>query len=119
MGKADRLNKRPDWEIEVEKDNEKQMLVKKEWLEIKRIRLVEVIIGGVNLLNRVRKSKARDDEVIKAVEEIKQTEVKILRDEEWCQEDGLMLKEGKVYVPKDKKLRAEVIRLYHNMPVVL
>ena len=27
------------------------------------------------------------------------------------------MKEGKVYVPKDKKLRAEVIRLYHNIPV--
>jgi len=26
-----------------------------------------------------------------------------------------MLKEGKVYVPKDEKLRAEVIRLHHNM----
>ena len=26
-----------------------------------------------------------------------------------------MLKEGKVYVPKDKKLRVEVIRLYHDM----
>jgi len=28
-----------------------------------------------------------------------------------------MLKEGKVYVPKDKKLRAEVIRLHHDTPV--
>jgi len=28
-----------------------------------------------------------------------------------------MLKEGKVYVPKDKKLRAEVIRLHHGIPM--
>jgi len=28
-----------------------------------------------------------------------------------------MLKEGKVYVPKDEKLRVEVIRLHHDMPV--
>ena len=28
-----------------------------------------------------------------------------------------MYKEGKVYVPKDDKLRAEIIRLYHDMPV--
>ena len=28
-----------------------------------------------------------------------------------------MLKEGKVYVPKDEELRVEVIRLHHNMPV--
>jgi len=28
-----------------------------------------------------------------------------------------MYKEGKVYVPKDDKLRAEIIRLHHNTPV--
>jgi len=28
-----------------------------------------------------------------------------------------MYKEGKVYVPKDKVLRVEIIRLYHNIPV--
>jgi len=41
----------------------------------------------------------------------------MLRDEEWHQENGLMLKEGKVYIPRDEKLRAEVIRLHHDMPV--
>jgi len=28
-----------------------------------------------------------------------------------------MYKEGKVYVPKDNKLRTEIIRLYHDTPV--
>ena len=28
-----------------------------------------------------------------------------------------MYKKGKVYVPKDDKLRAEIIRLHHDMPV--
>jgi len=28
-----------------------------------------------------------------------------------------MYKEGKVYMPKDKKLRAEIIRLHHNTPM--
>ena len=27
-----------------------------------------------------------------------------------------MLKEGKVYMPKDEELRAEVIQLHHNIP---
>ena len=31
-------------------------------------------------------------------------------------EGELVLKEGKVYVPKDEELRAEVIRLHHDMP---
>ena len=117
MGKADGLSRRPDWEVGVEKDNEEQMLVKKEWLEIKRIRITEVVIEGVDLLDKVRKCEAKDDKVVKAVEEIKQARVKMLRDEEWHWEDRLMLKEGKVYVPKDEKLRAEVIRLHHDTPV--
>jgi len=117
MGKADELSRRPDWEVGVEKDNEEQVLVKKEWIEARRVRTAEVIIEGVNLLDKVRKSKAKDNEVVKAVEEMKRAGVKMLRDEEWRQEDGLMLKEEKVYVPKDERLRAEVIRLHHDMPV--
>jgi len=117
IGKADRLSRRPDWEIGIEKDNEEQVLVKKEWLEVKRIRVTEVVIEGVDLLEKVRKYKAKDDKVVKVVEEMKRAGVKMLRDEEWHQEDGLMLKEGKVYIPRDEKLRAEVIRLHHNMPV--
>ena len=115
--KADRLSRRPDWEVRIEKDNEEQMLVKKEWLEIKNIRVMEVVIEGVDLLEKVRKYEAKDDEVVKVVEEMKQAGVKMLRDEEWHQEDGLMLKEGKVYVPRDEKLRAEVIRLHYDTPV--
>ena len=53
--------------------------------------------------------------MIKAVEEMKRAGVKMLRDEEWREEDGLMLKEGKVYVPKDEALRVEIIRLHHNI----
>jgi len=41
----------------------------------------------------------------------------MLRDEEWREEDGIMLKERKVYVPKDKALRVEIIRLHHDMPM--
>ena len=84
---------------------------------MRRVRVAEVIIEEVNLLDKVKKSKAKDDEVVKAVEEMKQAEVKMLRDKEWRQEDGLMLKEGKVYVPKDEELRAEVIRLHHDTPI--
>jgi len=41
-----------------------------------------VIIEGVDVLERIRKSEARDDKVIKAVEEMKKAGVKMLRDEE-------------------------------------
>jgi len=38
----------------------------------------------------------------------------MLRDEEWREVNGVIYKEGKVYVPKDDKLRAEIIRLHHD-----
>jgi len=71
MGKADRLSRRPDWEVGVERDNKEQTLVKKEWLEVNRIRIAKVIIKGVDLLDKVRKCEAIDNEVVKVVEEMK------------------------------------------------
>jgi len=41
----------------------------------------------------------------------------MLRDKEWREVNGVMYKEGKVYVPRDEKLRAEIIWLHHDMPV--
>jgi len=117
MGKADSLSRRPDWEVRVEKDNEDETLVKPEWLEVRRTEVVEIIVDGVDLLEEVRKSKVKDNEVVKAVEEMKQAGVKMLRDKEWKEVDGIMYKEGKVYVLKDEKLRAEIIRLHHDMPI--
>jgi len=46
-------------------------LVKSEWLEVRKTERVEVIVEGVNLLEKVRKSKVKDDKVVKAVEEMK------------------------------------------------
>jgi len=43
--------------------------------------------------------------------------VKVLRDKKWREHKGLMLKKEKVYILKDKKLRAEIVRLYHDMLV--
>ena len=58
-------------------------LVKPEWLEVKRIQVAEVIVEGMDILEKIKRSEARDDEVIKAVEEIKRAGVKMLRDKEW------------------------------------
>ena len=115
MGKADGLSRRSDWEKGGEGDNKERTLLKPEWVQ--KIRAGEVIVEGIDILDKIRKSEAKDNEVIKVVEEIKKAGVKMLRDEEWREEDGLMLKEGKVYVPKDEALRVEIIRLHHDMPM--
>jgi len=101
----------------VERDNKDETLVKKEWLENRRTEKVEVIIEGVDLLEKIKQSRVRDNEVVKAVEEMKRAGVKVLRDEEWRDIDSVMYREEKVYVTKDEVLRAEIIRLHHNTPV--
>jgi len=70
------------------------------------------------IVKKIKEARDKDEEVIKVVEEMKKAGVKTLRDEEWQIEKGLVLKEGRVYIPKDEKLRMEIIRLYHNMLIV-
>jgi len=69
------------------------------------------------IVKKIKKAKDKDEEVIKVVEEMKKTRVKVLKNEEWQIEKGLVLKEERVYVLKDEKLRVEIIRLHHNMPI--
>ena len=78
----DSLSRQPDWQIGVERDNEDRVLVKKKWLEVGVVQVIEVVIKGVDLLEEIRKLDAKDNEVIKAIEEMKQAEMKMLRDEE-------------------------------------
>ena len=113
MGRADSLSRRVDWAEGVEKDNENQVMVKEEWLEV---RVMEQLIEGPDegIIKKIKETRDKDEEVIKVVEEMKKAEVKTLRDEEWQIEEGLVLKEGRVYIPKEEKLRTEIIRLHHD-----
>ena len=77
MGKADRLSRRPDWQEEVEKDNEDQKLIKPEW-----IRGAETMIEEGNLKKRIKRVQEEDKKVVKAVKELKRTGIKMLKDEE-------------------------------------
>jgi len=53
---------------------------------------------------------------VKAVEELKKAGIKTLKDKEWEIEDGIVIKEGRIYVPEGE-LRGKVIRLHHDTPV--
>ena len=54
---------------------------------------------------------------MRIVEEMKKAILKELRGVEWKVEGELVLKEGKIYIPKDVKLRSEIIWLHHDVPV--
>ena len=116
MGRADSLSRRVDWAEGVERDNENQVMLKEEWLEVRAMeQLVEEL--EEEIVKKIKKARDKDEEVIKVVEEMKKVEVKMLRDEEWQIEEGLVLKEGRVYVSKDEKLRMEIIWLHHDTPI--
>ena len=116
MRRADSLSRRVDWVERVERDNENQVMLKKEWVEV---RAMEQLVEGLeeDIVKKIKEARDKDEEVIKAVEEMKKAGVKTLRNEEWQVEEGLVLKEGRVYVPKDEKLRMEIIWLHHDIPI--
>ena len=71
IGKADSLSRRPDWKVGVERNNENKTLVKPKWLVVRKTEKVEVIVEGVDLLEKVRQSKVKDNKVVKTIKEIK------------------------------------------------
>ena len=80
MGKADGLSRRSDWKVGVNKDNEDQVLIKDNWIHS----LGEVVIEGpeVDIIEKIKKARGKDEEVVRIVEEMKKANVKELRGEE-------------------------------------
>ena len=72
----------------------------------------------MNILEKIKKTRDKDEEVVRIVEEMKKAEVKILQKEEWQIKGDLVLKEEKAYMSKDGELRMEIIQLHHNVLVV-
>ena len=105
MGKINGLSRRLDLKVGVE--NENQKLIKKEW--IREIMKVVVKRLEMRLVKKLKKAKEKNEKVGKTMEEIKRAGFKALRKDKWEIERELLLKERKVYVLKDKKLKLEII----------
>jgi len=80
MGKANGLSRRSDWKVGVEKDNENRVFIKDNWI----CSLQEIVIKGpeVELLEKIKKARSKDKDVVRVVEEIKKTKVKEIRENE-------------------------------------
>ena len=80
MGRADSLNRRVDWAEGVERNNENQVMLKEEWVEVRAME--QLVEGpGEEIVKKIKKARDKDEEVIKAVEEMKKAGVKMLRNE--------------------------------------
>ena len=81
MEKADGLSKRPDWKIGVDRDNENQVVIKDNWIRS----LQEVVIEGpeIDILEKIKKARSKDEDIVRIVEEMKKAKVKELQGNEW------------------------------------
>ena len=61
-----------------------------------------------DLKERIKRVQEENERVVKVVEKLKRAGIKMLKDEEWEIEDGIVMKEGKIYVPEGE-LRGEII----------
>ena len=95
-------------------------MLKKKQLEIRVMEKRQLLIEGAEekIIEKIKKSEVKDDEIVKIAKKIKNAKVKVLRNNEQYIENKLVLKERKIYVPKDKELRLEIIWLHYNMPIV-
>ena len=71
----------------------------------------------VDIIEKIKKARSKDKDVVRVVERMKKERVKELQGNEWKIEGDLVLKEEKVYVPKDEELRVEVIQLHYDILV--
>jgi len=78
-------------------------LIKPEW-----IKEAETIIEEENLKKRIKKAQEGNKKVVKVVEELKRAEIKMLKNEEWKIENGIVMKEGRIYMPEGE-LREDII----------
>ena len=76
IGKKDRLSRRLDWKVGVENDNDNQILIKDNWIHS----LKEVVIEGpkVDIVEKIKKARSKNEKVVRVVKEMKKAKVKVL-----------------------------------------
>lgn len=113
--KPDALSRRSD-HAKGNKDNENIVLLKPSYFKIQALNQGHATFTYAenDLLKEIRQAKNLDEQVVKAVEELKKSSTKKIDGQEWSEEQGLILFRGKVYVPKDKDLRRKIVEQHHD-----
>ena len=62
------------------------------------------------MLEKMKKARSKDNDIVRVVEEMKKAKVKELQGNEWQIEGDLVLKKEKVYISKNEELRTEIIQ---------
>src|SRR3979490_302888 len=102
--KADLLSRHNDHKQGVEEDNTGVTVLKQEFFRAMR---GEIRGEEEDLMKRIRKAQKKEGKVRERVKS---------GEKDWKEEEGIITWEGRIYVPKDKKLREEIIHLHHDTP---
>ena len=81
-----------------------------------QIKKTETLVEEDNLREKIKKVQKKDKKVVRAVEKLKKTEMKTLKNKEQTIEKGLVIKKEQIYIPEEE-LKRRVIYLYYNMLV--
>ena len=115
--KVDRLSRRLDWKVSMEKNNQNQVFIK----DCQLCSLYEVVIEEpeVEIVKKIKKTRKKNKKVVRVIEKIKKIEIKILQEKKQQVKRNLVLKKNKLYMSKNKKLRIKIIQLHHNILVII
>ena len=102
MTKADLLSRRADHE-RGENDNSNITVLKPEWF------IHEILVESLDseFVKRIMKARSSMDRVVKLALAQKEAQWEVLP-------DGVVLRQGRIYVPRDQKLREDIMRAHHD-----
>ncbi|PIL29421.1 hypothetical protein GSI_09473 [Ganoderma sinense ZZ0214-1] len=118
-GRADTLSRRPDHQTDDADDN-----LNRDLLQSNRFRVLAAKRGHMSvvpekaLLRHIRECGECKQEVADALSKLDKLGPARLQNDlvDWNTEQGLLLYRSRVYVPKDNALRAEIVRIHHDLP---
>ncbi|PIL29076.1 hypothetical protein GSI_09124 [Ganoderma sinense ZZ0214-1] len=118
-GRADALSRRPDHQTDDADDNLDRVLLQPDHFRVLAAKRGHMsVVPEKALLRRIRECGEREQEVADALSKLDKLGPARLQNDlvDWNTEQGLLLYRGRVYVPKDDALRAEIVRIHHDLP---
>ena len=112
MGKPDALSRRSD-HPKGQGDNSDITLLDPALFEIRSTKTTIVKGPKADLLNRIKSATDFDEPVVKALREL---DSKGIYANEWERSEGMVLHCGRVYVPRDQCLHADILSVRNPVP---
>jgi transposase InsO family protein len=116
--RADPLSRRTDHKEGIEHDNGDRVLLDTKILAINALRPGNITSIPTDIKTQIRECQNHDPEVSTALATILANGPKSITKglEDWNLEDGLILRQGRIYVPQSPELQKHITQTYHESP---